>query len=125
MKTLISTDKAPGAIGPYSQGTKAGGMVFSSGQLPIGPDGNLESNDIKLATKYCLQNVQAVLEAGGATLKDVTKVTVFLADMADFAEMNEVYATFFDSEPPARSAVQVAALPKAARVEIEAIAVVC
>lgn len=124
MKTLIRTDKAPGAIGPYSQGIRAGTMVFTSGQLPMTADGKLETADIRAATKLCLENVKAVLESGGASLREVVKTTVFLTDLADFAAMNEVYAQFFDTEPPARSAIQVAALPRGAHIEVEAVAVI-
>ena len=112
MKEIIATTGAPGAIGPYSQATKAGSLVFVSGQLPIDP-----------ATGVMPEDVTAILEAAGGTMADVVKTTVFLADMNDFAAMNAVYATFFpEGACPARSAVQVARLPKDAKVEIEFIA---
>ena len=122
-KQIIATQQAPGAIGPYSQGIAAGNLVFTSGQLPIDMcSGELESADIALATRYALENVRAVLQAAGADLAQVVKTTVFLTDLADFAAMNAAYAEFFAHEPPARSCVQVAALPKGARIEIEAVA---
>lgn len=125
MKTIISTDKAPKAIGPYSQGTSAnnGNIVFVSGQLPIDPLTNTMPNDITSQTRQSLTNVSAILEAKGFTMKDVCKTTVYLKNIADFAAMNEVYATFFPEEAPARSAFEVANLPKDALVEIEVIAV--
>ena len=124
MKEIISTSKAPAAIGPYSQAVKAGGMLYISGQLPLDPStGEFAASDIAGQTRQCLANVQAVLAQAGLTMENVVKTTVFLQDMNDFAAMNEVYATFFPGEPPARSAVEVARLPKDALVEIEAIAV--
>ena len=123
MKQIISTTQAPAAIGPYSQGVRGAGIVITSGQLPIDPaTGVFAGDDIAAQTRQSLKNVQAVLEAGGSSLKNVIKTTVFLKNMDDFAAMNEVYATFFEGEPPARSAVEVARLPKGALVEIEAIA---
>jgi 2-iminobutanoate/2-iminopropanoate deaminase len=122
MKKALSTSAAPAALGPYSQGIDASGLVFTSGQLPIGPNGALETADIAKATGYCLQNVRAVLEAAGLGLQNVVKTTVFLTDLNDFAAMNEAYAAYFPDTPPARSCVQVAALPKGATVEIETIA---
>ncbi|MDR3051108.1 MAG: RidA family protein [Oscillospiraceae bacterium] len=122
-KQAIQTDKAPGAIGPYSQGISAGRLVVTSGQLPINmATGGLETQNIREAARYALQNVQAVLQAAGAGMDAVIKTTVFLTDLADFAAVNEVYATFFGDTPPARSCVQVTALPKGAHIEIEAIA---
>ncbi len=122
-KQVLSTNGAPGAIGPYSQGIAAGNLVFTSGQLPINmATGEMESADIGAATRYSLENVRAILQAAGLEMANVVKTTVFLTDMADFAAANEAYAAFFPGEPPARSCVQVAALPKGARVEIEAIA---
>ncbi|WP_062429144.1 RidA family protein [Treponema endosymbiont of Eucomonympha sp.] len=124
MKT-IATMKAPGAIGPYSQGVIAGNLVFTSGQLPINTaTGALETEDIRRAARYSLENCRAVLEAAGTALGNVAKTTVFLTDMADFGAFNEVYAAFFAGagDPPARSCVQVAALPKEAKIEIEMIA---
>lgn len=124
MKTVLSTDKAPAAIGPYSQGISAGNLVISSGQLPVDPaTGAFAGDTIAEQTRQSLLNVKAVLEAAGCTMEDVIKTTVFLSDMNNFAGMNEVYATFFPGTAPARSAVEVARLPKDALVEIEAIAV--
>ncbi len=124
MRQPIKTDKAPAAIGPYSQGVEyENKLVFTSGQIPLDPrTGQLVEGDIKAQTKQALENLKAVLEAGGSNLRKVIKCTVFLADMNDFAAMNEVYAEYFPQNPPARSAFQVARLPKDARVEIEAIA---
>ena len=122
MKTVIATDKAPAAIGPYSQGIRAGALVFTSGQLPIDPATGAFPETIEAQTKQSLENCKAILTAAGLTMENVVKTTVFLKDMNDFAAMNGVYATFFPSNPPARSAVEVARLPKDARVEIECIA---
>lgn len=124
MNKILSTANAPAAIGPYSQGVQAGNMVFVSGQLPIVPaTGELLSAAIGEQTKQCLANITAILAEAGCTLKDVVKTTIFLKDMADFAEVNAAYATFFTEEPPARACVQVAKLPKDADIEIEVIAV--
>ena len=124
MKKIISTDKAPAAIGPYSQGISAENIAFVSGQLPIDPaTGEFAGNDIASQTRQSLKNVQAILAENGMTMTDVTKTTVLLADIAEFAEMNQVYAEFFAEPFPARAAFEVAALPKNAKVEIEAIAV--
>lgn len=122
MKQAISTEKAPSAIGPYSQGIKAGNLVITSGQLPLDPATGAFPEGIEAQTRQSLTNCRAVLEAAGATMADVIKTTVFLSDMNDFAAMNGVYATFFEGACPARSAVQVARLPKDAMVEIECIA---
>lgn len=122
-RTVISTDAAPQAIGPYSQAISFGNLVFCSGQIPLQPQGGLLEGDIAAQTHQVLTNLSAVLQASGSSLEQVVKTTVFLADMADFAVMNQVYAEFFTSNPPARSTVQVARLPRDARVEIEAIAV--
>lgn len=123
MREIISTDRAPGAIGPYSQAIKAGGMVYCSGQIPIDPvTGEFVSNDIAEQTEQVLKNLNAVLEAAGTGLGNVVKTTVFLADMSDFAAMNEVYSRFFSDNKPARATVQAARLPRDARVEIECIA---
>ena len=119
----ISTNKAPGAIGPYSQGIRVGNMVFTSGQLPVDPStGEFAEGGIEAQTRQSLTNVQAVLEAAGLTMSNVVKTTVFLSDMNDFAVMNGVYAEFFSEPYPARSAVAVKTLPKGAMVEIEAVA---
>ncbi len=123
-KTVISTDKAPGAIGPYSQGICTGEMVFVSGQLPINMEtGELEVNDIKEATKNSMNNIKAILAEAGLTMSDIVKTQIFLADLNDFVNMNEVYGSFFEGEYPARSCYQVAGLPKGATIEIEAIAI--
>ena len=124
MKETISTDNAPGAIGPYSQAVKTGNMVFCSGQIPIDPvTGEFVSGDVAEQTRQVLKNLSAVLEAAGADLNNVVKTTVFLADMNDFTAMNEVYAEFFSENKPARATVQAARLPRDARVEIDCIAV--
>lgn len=124
MKKQISTTNAPAAIGPYSQAVEVNGMVFVSGQLPIDPStGNFAEGGIKELTFQSLTNMKNILAEAGLTMENVVKTTVFLADIADFAEMNEVYATFFEGVCPARSAVAVKTLPKEARVEIECIAV--
>jgi len=123
VKEIISTENAPGAIGPYSQAVKTGNMVFVSGQIPIDPaTGQFVSEDVAEQTQQVFKNLQAVLEAAGSGLDKVVKTTVFLADMNDFAAMNEVYGKFFTSDHPARATVQAARLPRDARVEIEAIA---
>ena len=123
MKKQINTAAAPAAIGPYSQAIEANGMVFVSGQLPIDPaTGAFAEGGIKELTRQSLTNMKAILAEVGLTMDNVVKTTVFLADMADFAEMNEVYASFFEGVCPARSAVAVKTLPKEARVEIECIA---
>ena len=124
MKQQINTAAAPAAIGPYSQAIEANGIVFVSGQLPIDPaTGAFAEGGIKELTRQSLTNMKAILAEAGLTMANVVKTTVFLADMADFAEMNEVYATFFEGVCPARSAVAVKTLPTAARGEIECIAV--
>ena len=123
MKKAISTEKAPAAIGPYSQAIEVNGFVYASGQLPIDPaTGQFPEGGIKEQTRQSILNAQAILEAEGLTLANVVKTTVFLADMDDFAAMNEVYASFFQAPYPARSAVAVKTLPKGAMVEIECIA---
>ena len=123
MKKAIATAQAPAAIGPYSQAIEANGMVFVSGQLPINPaTGEFAEGGIKELTPQSLTNMEHILEEAGLSMQNVVKTTVFLADMADFAEMNEVYAQFFEAPFPARSAVAVKTLPKGARVEIECIA---
>lgn len=121
--TPVSTDRAPGAIGPYSQAMAVDGWVFCSGQIPLDPaSGELVSGDIGSQTDQVLKNLKAVLEAAGGSLQNVVKTTVFLADMSDFAGMNEVYAKHFGEHRPARAAVAVRTLPKNVDVEIEAIA---
>ena len=123
MKRIISTTEAPAAIGPYSQAIRAGSMVFCAGQVPLDPKtGEIVSQDIAEQTRRVLENIAAILRAERLTLAKVIKTTVFLADFGDFQKMNEVYATYFNSQPPARSTVGVSTLPKNARVEIEAIA---
>lgn len=123
MKKIINTDKAPSALGPYSQAVKAGDFIYVSGQTPIDPStGEFAGNDIKTQTKQSLENIKAILESAGATLENVVKTNVFLSDMNNFTPMNEVYGTYFKTECPARAAVEVARLPKDAMVEIEAIA---
>ena len=122
MKTVISTTAAPGAIGPYSQAIEANGFVFVSGQLAIDPaTGEFKAGTIEEQTEQALKNLKAIAEAAGCSLSDVVKTTVFLTDMGNFAAMNGVYAKFFTTDCPGRSAVQVAALPKGAIVEVEAI----
>ena len=119
----ISTKKAPGAIGPYSQAIEVAGLVYTSGQIPIDPaTGTFAEGGIKEQTRQSLNNVKAILEAAGLTMSHVVKTTVFMADMQDFADMNSVYAEFFTEPFPARSAVAVKTLPKGALVEIEVVA---
>jgi 2-iminobutanoate/2-iminopropanoate deaminase len=123
-KQIISTENAPKAIGPYSAGIRSGQFIFTAGQLGIDPQtGELVSGGIEAETRQALTNLKHVLEAGGVSLAEVVKTTVFLGDINDFSRMNAVYAEFFTQNPPARSAVQVAALPKGGAVEIEAVAV--
>ncbi|NNE68221.1 MAG: RidA family protein [Pyrinomonadaceae bacterium] len=125
MKKIVATENAPGAIGPYSQAVIANGMVYCSGQIPIDiSTGEFVSEDVSEQTEQVLKNLGAVLEASGSGLEQVVKTTVFLSDMADFAEMNEIYAKFFDGSKPARATVQAAGLPKGAKVEIECVAIV-
>lgn len=125
MNEVVSTDKAPGAIGPYSQAIKTNGIVFCSGQIPIDPaTGNFVSENIEEQTVQVFKNLIAVLEAAGSGLDRVVKTTVFLADMNDFAAMNEVYAKYFSDNEPARATVQAARLPRDAKVEIDCIAIV-
>ena len=125
MKDIIATDRAPRAIGPYSQAIRAGNFIFASGQIPIDPaTGSFVSGGISEQTEQVLKNLTEVFKAAGVTLKQVVKTTVFLADMEDFTAMNEVYGRFFTEAPPARATVQAGRLPRDARVEIEAIAVI-
>lgn len=123
MKKIISTDNAPAAIGPYSQAVKAGHFIYISGQLPIDvATGEFSGKSIGEQTRQSLMNIKHILENEGASMDNIIKATVFLKDMNDFAEMNKVYAEFFDEDPPARAAVEVARIPKDAKIEIEAIA---
>jgi 2-iminobutanoate/2-iminopropanoate deaminase len=122
-KRIIQTDKAPKAIGPYSQAIQAGNLLFLSGQIPLDPvSGELVKGDIRQGTKRVLENMKGVLESQGLGMEDVVKVTIFLKDIGNFNQVNEVYATYFPSSPPARSTVEVARLPRDAGIEIEAIA---
>lgn len=123
MKQIVKTGLAPQAIGPYSQAIKAGGFVFASGQIPIDPEtGEFVPGGIAEQTRQVMKNLAAVLDAAGSDLQLVVKTTVYLADMAEFTAMNEIYGRFFTDEPPARATVQAARLPRDARVEIEAVA---
>lgn len=125
MRDVIYTNDAPAAIGPYSQATRANGLLFVSGQIPIDPStGELVSGGVKEQAAQCLKNLQAILKAGGASVASTMKTTVYLKNIEDFSVVNEVYATVFSENAPARAAFGVAALPKGALVEIEAIAVV-
>jgi 2-iminobutanoate/2-iminopropanoate deaminase len=122
-RRVIASDTAPKAIGPYSQAVGAHGFVFLSGQIPVDPaTGNLIDGDVKAQTERVLLNLQAVLMADGLTMRDVVRCTVYMTDLKEFAAMNEAYAVFFPNDPPARATVQVAALPKGAKIEIAAIA---
>ena len=124
MREAIATDGAPKAIGPYSQAVRMGGLLFCSGQIPLDPStGHLVTGDIAAQTRQVFANIGAVLQAAGASFGHVARTTVYLADMNDFAAMNEVYATFFSTPAPARSTIQAAGLPKNARIEIDVIAV--
>jgi 2-iminobutanoate/2-iminopropanoate deaminase len=123
MKQAISTKSAPGAIGPYSQAIRAGGFVFLSGQIPLDPvSGQIIEGDIGAQTDRVMKNLGAVLEAAGCTFDDVVRTTIFLTNLADFQVVNETYGRYFNSVPPARATVQVAALPRGVKVEIDAIA---
>ncbi len=122
-RTVVQTKDAPAAIGPYSQAIRAGDLLFCSGQIPLDPaTGELVKGDIAAQTRQVMKNLEAVLRAGGADLGRVLKTTIFLTDLGDFAAVNENYGGYFKEAPPARSTVQVAALPRGARVEIEAVA---
>ena len=124
MKKIISTSEAPAAIGPYSQGVRLGSTIYLSGQIPLDPkSGQIVAGGIDAQTKRVMENIGAVLRAEGLTFENVVKTTIFLADLGDFQTVNEIYGSYFRQAPPARSTVQVAALPKGARVEIEVIAV--
>jgi 2-iminobutanoate/2-iminopropanoate deaminase len=120
---IISTKNAPGAIGPYSQGIKKGNFIFISGQLPVNPQTGEISEDIKEQTKQSLNNLKEILKEAGATLEDVVKVTVFLKDLSNFSDVNEIYGQFFTKNYPTRCCVEVSRLPKDAGVEIEAMAI--
>jgi 2-iminobutanoate/2-iminopropanoate deaminase len=123
MKKIIKTDRAPAAVGPYSQGVDAGDLVFVAGQVPISPsEGRIVEETVAGQTRQSIENIKAILAEAGLGLDKVVKTTVFLLSMDDFREMNEVYAEYFRGEPPARATVAVAALPLGARVEIEAVA---
>jgi len=124
MKEIITTQNAPKAAGPYSQAVRLNGIVFLSGQIPADPQtGELAAGSIQLQTERVLENLKAVLVAAGLTFENVVKTTVFLKNMADFAQMNETYAKYFHTNPPARSTVEVARLPRDVQVEIDAIAI--
>lgn len=125
VKKIVSTDNAPAAIGPYSQAVMAGNLLFTSGQIPFVPEtGQLVSKDVREQTRQCLANIEGILVAAGADLSCCIKCTLFITNMDDFAAINEVYGSFFQSNPPARSCVQVARLPKDVDIEIEAIALI-
>ncbi|MBS4536401.1 RidA family protein, partial [Clostridium sp. D2Q-14] len=123
-RKVVSTKNAPGAIGPYSQGIKMGNFIFTSGQLPMDPESGELISDIKKATARSLDNVKAILEEAGSSMENIIKATIFVKDLNDFGSVNEVYGTYFNDEPPARSCVEVAKLPKDAKVEIEVIAAI-
>ena len=123
MKKIISTKDAPAAIGPYSQAAEVGGLLFISGQLPLDPaTGNMAPAEIKAQTEAVIKNLEGILKSEGLSLGHIVKTTVYMADLGQFAQMNEVYGRFFSANPPARATVEVKALPKAALVEIEAVA---
>jgi 2-iminobutanoate/2-iminopropanoate deaminase len=125
-KQIIATDKAPAAIGPYSQGVRIGDLIYTAGQAGLVPGTKeLAGPDIESQTRQTLENIKAILKAGGSCMKHVVKTTVFVIDLSEFARMNAVYGEFFPEHPPARSTVQVVALPLGARVEIEAVAEAC
>jgi 2-iminobutanoate/2-iminopropanoate deaminase len=124
MKKIISTSEAPAAIGPYSQAVRNGNFLFCSGQIPLDPkSGQIVSGDIAAQTRRVLDNIGAVLKSEGLTFENIVKTTIFLTDLGDFQTVNETYGSYFKQQPPARSTVQVSALPKGAKVEIEVIAV--
>lgn len=122
MHDIIRTDKAPEAVGPYSQGVRVGDLVFTSGQIPLTPKGAFNATDAASQTNQCLDNVEAILNEAGLTLANVVKTTIYLTDIGDFEAVNDAYAARFDQPFPARSCVEVSALPKGANVEIEVIA---
>jgi len=124
-KKVVQTEKAPKAIGPYSQAIQAGNFLFLSGQIPIDPKtGELVKGDIRKQTQQVLENIKGILESQGLGMENVVKSTIFLKDIANFNQVNEVYATYFPSSPPARSTVEVAKLPRDADIEIEALAII-
>ncbi len=122
-KEIIRTDKAPKAIGPYSQAVKIGNLMFLSGQLPINPITGEIKGDIKVQTKQVLENIMAILSSAGASMQDIVKTTVFLKDLNDFNSMNEVFQEYFVKDPPARACVEVSKIPRGALIEIESIAI--
>ena len=122
LRQSVSTDEAPEAIGPYSQGVRSGSLLFCSGQIPLDPStGEIVKEDVEGQARRCLENLSAVCEAAGGSLANAVRCTVYLTDMADFARVNDVYADYFPTDPPARVAIQAAALPRGADVEIDAI----
>ncbi|WP_455714949.1 RidA family protein [Anaerosporobacter sp.] len=124
MKTIISTDKAPQAIGPYSQAVEVNGMIYTSGMIPINPaDGSLVTGPVEEQAEQALKNLKALIEESGSSMDKVVKTTVFIKDMNDFAKINEVYARYFTDSYPSRSCVEVARLPKDVLIEVEAIAI--
>ncbi len=124
MKKIVSTTEAPAAVGPYSQAVRVGSMLFTAGQIPLDPQsGQLVSQDVAEQTKRVLENLTAVLRAENMNFSNIVKTTVFMTNLGDFQTMNEIYASYFKDAPPARSTVQVSALPKGAQVEIEVVAV--
>jgi 2-iminobutanoate/2-iminopropanoate deaminase len=123
MKRTIETDDAPAAVGAYSQATETDELVFTAGQIPLTPEGDLlDHADIDVQTEQAMENVEAILDEAGLSMDDVLKITVYMTDIEEFEAMNDIYETFFEADPPARSAVEVAALPKEVDVEIEAVA---
>ncbi len=123
VREIVSTPGAPQAIGPYSQAVKANAFLFVSGQIPLDPEsGQMTATDVVAQTNQVMENLKAILECEGLAFADVVKTTIFLTDLTDFSRVNEAYGAYFESDPPARATVQVAALPKGARVEIEAVA---
>jgi 2-iminobutanoate/2-iminopropanoate deaminase len=125
MKKIISTKEAPAAVGPYSQAVRIGSTIYCAGQIPLDPkSGQIVPGDIGAQTRRVLENITAVLKVEGLSFQNIVKTTVFLTDLADFHTVNKIYASYFKQAPPARSTVQVSALPKGARIEIEAIAIV-